>query len=128
MTSPLNLLLDTHILIWWLTASNRLSKTARQVIVDADSVYVSAASIWEIAIKVARGKLQVEGDLQQHLAGNQFQELPVRVAHAVAAARLPRHHGDPFDRMLAAQAARESLTLLTSDERLKAYDVSILLA
>ena len=124
----MNLLLDTHVLLWWLAASERLSQRARHAIVESDQVYVSAASIWEISIKVARGRLLVHGDLEKHLETNRFIALPVTVAHAIAAGRLPRHHGDPFDRMLVAQASIESLTLLTSDERQAAYGVPVILA
>lgn len=123
----MNLLLDTHVLLWWLAASERLSRKARQAIVESDQTYVSAASIWEISIKVARGRLLVQGDLETHLATNRFSALPVTVAHAIAAGRLPRHHGDPFDRMLIAQASIESLTLLTADERQAAYDIPVIL-
>jgi PIN domain nuclease of toxin-antitoxin system len=124
----LNLLLDTHVLLWWLAASERLSRRARQTIIESARVYVSAASIWEISIKVARGRLLVHGDLEAHLATNHFVALPVTVAHAIAAGSLPCHHGDPFDRMLIAQASIESLTLLTADERQAAYDVPVILA
>ena len=124
----MNLLLDTHILLWWLASSKDLSRKAREAIVESDLVYVSAASIWEISIKVARGNLRVRGDLLDHLAVNHFRALPVTVIHAIAAGKLPRYHGDPFDRMLVAQASVESLTLLTSDEQQAAYGVSVLLA
>jgi PIN domain nuclease of toxin-antitoxin system len=127
MRDRLNLLLDTHVLLWWLAASERLSRKARQAIVESDQTYVSAASIWEISIKVARGRLLVHGDLETHLATNHFVALPVTVAHAIAAGRLPRHHGDPLDRMLIAQASIESLTLLTADERQAAYDIPVIL-
>ena len=104
-----------------------MSRKARETISESSQVYVSAASIWEIAIKVARGKLRVQGDLQEHLRINEFHALPITVAHAIAAGGLPSHHGHPFDRMLIAQAAVESLTLLTVDERQTAYDVHVIL-
>jgi PIN domain nuclease of toxin-antitoxin system len=88
---------------------------------------VSAASVWEISIKVARGRLRVQGDLNEHIQINRFHALPVTVAHALAAGKLPRHHGDPFDRMLVAQAAVESLTLVTADKRQSAYDIPVIL-
>jgi PIN domain nuclease of toxin-antitoxin system len=122
----LNLLLDTHILLWWLGASERLSSKAREAIAVSERVYVSAASIWEISIKTASGNLRVSGDLLQHLKSNGFLQLPISAPHAVAAGRLPRLHGDPFDRMLVAQASLEPLTLLTSDERLLAYNAPIM--
>jgi PIN domain nuclease of toxin-antitoxin system len=124
----LNLLLDTHILLWWLGASANLSRKAREAVAASDLVYVSAASIWEISIKLALGKLRIHGDLLEHLTRNNFRHLPVTVPHALAAGKLPRHHGDPFDRMLVAQASVESLTLLTADEQQAAYDVPVILA
>lgn len=123
----MNLILDTHVLLWWLGKDPRLPKAARNAISDSDEVYVSAASAWEIAIKVSIGKLTFRGDLEEHLELNNFRPLSVTIAHAKAAAALPRHHGDPFDRMLAAQARAESLTLLTADTRLRAYGVPLML-
>lgn len=124
----MNLLLDTHILLWWLAGGQRLSNKSRQAISLAEAVYVSAASAWEIAIKVAIGKLEFRGDLEGQIAINNFLELPVTLAHAAAVGKLPRHHDDPFDRMLVAQASLESLTLLTSDKQLADYDVKVMLA
>jgi len=124
----LRLLLDTHILLWWLTQSEQLTRRARSTIVGADAVFVSAASAWEMAIKASIGKLKTPDDLEAQMRANRFIELPVKVSHAIVAAELPRLHGDPFDRMLVAQAAAESLTLLTADARLKAYGGSIFLA
>jgi PIN domain nuclease of toxin-antitoxin system len=123
-----NLLLDTHVLLWWLAASERLTKRIRRVVADCPRVYVSAATVWEIAIKRALGKLEIPDNLEETLAANSFVSLPISVSHAIAAGKLPRHHDDPFDRMLVAQAALGSLTLLTADARLKAYDASILMA
>jgi PIN domain nuclease of toxin-antitoxin system len=90
-------------------------------------VIFSVASIWEISIKVAKGNLTVRGDLEQHLEATAFQGLPVTMPHAMAAAKLPRHHGDPFDRMLVAQASIESLTLLTADAEQAKYGISVML-
>ncbi|HEV2199950.1 MAG TPA: type II toxin-antitoxin system VapC family toxin [Bryobacteraceae bacterium] len=123
----MNLLLDTHVLLWWLAASKNLSREARQAVLAGERVFVSAATVWEISIKVARGKLRVQGDLEEHLRINRFHPLPVTVAHALAAGALPRHHGDPFDRMLVAQAVIESLTLVTADKRQAAYEVPVIL-
>jgi PIN domain nuclease of toxin-antitoxin system len=122
------LLLDSHILLWWLGDHARLSTGARKAITEAEIVYVSAISAWEIAIKAAIGKLKTPDDLEAQVLASRFVPLPVTVAHAIAAGKLPRHHGDPFDRMLIAQASLESLTLLTNDARLKAYDARIMLA
>jgi PIN domain nuclease of toxin-antitoxin system len=126
--SRLNLLLDTHILLWWLNENKQLPESARQAITDAEIVWVSAVSALEIGIKRASRKLTFEHDLEQQLVINAFRPMPVTVAHAVAAARLPPHHKDPFDRLLIAQAMCESLTLLTADARMRAYNVPMMLA
>ena len=91
------------------------------MITSSPVVYVSAATAWEIEIKRALGKLKAPDNLEQELSANHFAPLPITIAHAIAAARLSRHHDDPFDRMLIAQANTESLILLTGDERLRAY-------
>lgn len=127
MENPLSLLLDTHVLLWWLAASSRLSPAARRVIGASSAVYVSAATAWEIAIKTSIGKLDFRGNLEEQMLQNSFLPLAISIPHAVAAAALPHHHRDPFDRMLIAQARLESLTLLTSDDRLEAYGASVLL-
>jgi PIN domain nuclease of toxin-antitoxin system len=120
-----NLLLDTNILLWWLAGHSSLQAGTIKIIEEAVDVYVSAASAWEIGIKSALKKLDFRGDLETQLETNDFKPLPITVAHAIAAGRLPRHHDDPFDRMLIAQAASENLTLVTSDLRLKKYDLRI---
>ena len=122
----MNLLLDTHILLWWLSASKRLPAAARKAITRSSVTYVSAATAWEIALKTAAGKLDFRGDLEEQLQTNHFLPLPITIRHATAAARLPPHHGDPFDRMLVAQASIESLTLLTADEALGEYGAHVL--
>jgi PIN domain nuclease of toxin-antitoxin system len=124
----LKLLLDTHVLLWWLEGSARLSRRARQTIADSEEVWVSAASAWELGIKSALGKLRTPDDLEFQVQASRFRELPVTLAHAIAAGKLPRHHNDPFDRMLVAQAALESLTLLTVDRQLQAYGIRMILA
>ena len=124
----MRLLLDTHALLWWLSDDARLGKTAAAAIAEADLVAVSAASAWEIGIKQASGKLAGPDDLQAELATNGFTELPVTVAHALAAGALPPHHADPFDRMLVAQSRLEGLTLVTRDDRLAAYGIAHLRA
>ena len=123
----MNLLLDTHVVLWALQDSPRLSTKVRKAIADAPLVFVSAASAWEIATKRALGKLDCPEDLEGALTATHFSPLAVTVAHAIEAGALPRHHDDPFDRMLAAQAKAESLTLVTADQRLKAYDTRVLL-
>lgn len=124
----MKLLLDTHVLLWWLADSPQLSAKGRSAIVRASACYVSAASAWEIAIKKALGKLAAPDDLPQALAANRFEPLSISVAHALTAGDLPRHHEDPFDRLLLAQAQAEDLTLLTHDTRLKRYGVPLLIA
>ena len=97
---------------------------ARAAIADADNeVFVSAASAWEIAVKRAAGKLDAEVDIPSALERSYFLELPISVLHAVAAAELPRHHTDPFDRVLIAQARLEDLMLVTDDATIAEYDV-----
>jgi PIN domain nuclease of toxin-antitoxin system len=121
----LNLLLDTNILLWWLTDSPRLSGDVREMIRASPVVYVSAATTWEIEIKRALGKLRAPSDLEAALSASRFAPLVITVAHSIAAAKLPRLHDDPFDRMLIAQAVLESLTLVTGDKRLKDYEAGI---
>jgi PIN domain nuclease of toxin-antitoxin system len=122
----MRLLLDTHVLLWWLTKDDRLTTPALRLIADAQ-VYVSAASAWEMAIKSALGKLRTPDDFERQLRQARFQELPVTIAHASIAAQLPMHHKDPFDRMLIAQTLQESLTLLTHDVTLPHYNARVML-
>jgi PIN domain nuclease of toxin-antitoxin system len=115
-------LLDTHIYLWLANGSPRLTPQAKERIESADIVFVSSATIWEIAIKVQLGKLRVDLDeLIEQIQANGFEELPVLARHAKALASLPRHHGDPFDRLLVAQAISETMRLLTADTQLEAY-------
>lgn len=123
----MRLLLDTHVLLWWLAADPLLPAKAVAVIVDVDNdVIVSAATAWEIAIKKAAGRLEAPDDLSETLSANDFQTLSIDVAHAVAAGALPAHHTDPFDRMLIAQARLEGLTLVSVDRRFSDYEVELL--
>ena len=124
----MRLLLDTHVLLWWLAESPKLPKTIKARIAEAEIVYVSAASVWEMAIKAAIGKLDAPDDLEEQLPQHRFEQLPVSVSHALAVAKLPHHHADPFDRMLVAQASFESLTLVTADPQLAVYGVPVLRA
>jgi PIN domain nuclease of toxin-antitoxin system len=121
------LLVDTHALLWSLGDTDRLSRPAFDVLSENSvPAYVSAASVWEIAIKQASGKLRAPDDLLARIAAAAFVELDVTFAHAMLAGTLPPHHSDPFDRMLVAQAQSENLTLVTGDARLAAYDVTVL--
>ncbi len=120
----MNLLLDTHILLWWLSDQSLLSSKIRKLISDADNmVFISAASIWEISIKKASGKLITPNDLENALMESDFQELPIHHSHANLAGKLPQHHTDPFDRMLIAQAEIEKLTLISHDRHFKQYAI-----
>ena len=108
----MRLLLDTQIFLWYLADARRLTASARARIARADQVFVSAASIWEAAIKIGIGKLTaVPEDLVAGIAASGFAALPVTPAHAAGVAALPDHHRDPFDRMLIAQAIHEPLHL-----------------
>jgi PIN domain nuclease of toxin-antitoxin system len=121
------LLLDTHAFLWWLNDDPQLGERARQAIEEPDNlVYVSAATAWEIAVKRANGKLVAPGDIAQWIEQCAFGDCPIEVEHAVLAAELPKHHHDPFDRLLVAQAQREDMTLVTSDPEIVEYDVSVL--
>jgi PIN domain nuclease of toxin-antitoxin system len=121
------ILLDTHILLWWLADDPSLPDPAREVIADARStVVVSAATAWEIAIKRVRGRLDAPEDLLGALQANNFDSIDVTPVHALAAGALPAHHADPFDRMLIAQAANEGLTIVSVDPRFGDYDVDLL--
>jgi PIN domain nuclease of toxin-antitoxin system len=121
------LLLDTHALLWSLGDTDRLTRAARDVLTaGVEPVYVSSVSIWEISIKQASGKLKAPDDLLEKVVEVGFNELRVSFTHAHLAGALPPHHGDPFDRMLVAQAQSEGLTLVSGDARIAAYDVPVL--
>ena len=125
----MRLLLDTHALLWWLVADPRLSDEAREAIsAETSYVAVSAASAWEIAIKARLGRLDLPQQLEEELVAQNFDPLPITIAHAVHAGALPAHHEDLFDRMLVAQAQLEGLTIVTRDPRIAAYGVSTLAA
>jgi PIN domain nuclease of toxin-antitoxin system len=114
------LLLDTHALLWTLLERHRLSATASAAIEEkASEIYVSAVSAWEIEIKRASGKLRLPDGFEAALEMQDFTALPVTMRHAHAVELLPRHHRDPFDRMLIAQAEVEQLTLVTSDRAIR---------
>jgi PIN domain nuclease of toxin-antitoxin system len=124
----MRLLLDTHVLLWWLADDRRLKSPERHVIAHRDAlVYVSAVSIWEITIKKGLGRLELDNEvLERELETGDMNELPVRWRHAKIAGALPTHHQDPFDRMLIAQAQTEGLTLVTYDRAFQPYDVAVL--
>jgi PIN domain nuclease of toxin-antitoxin system len=121
------LLLDTHALLWSVGDAERLSPVVQDALgARAMPAYVSAASIWEITIKRASGKLKVPDDFLDKVAAAKFAELRITFGHALLAGALPPHHADPFDRMIVAQAQSEGLTVVTSDERISDYDVPLL--
>jgi len=125
----LRLLLDTHVFLWWLADRPKLSQEAGSAVAESENtVYLSVASIWEMVIKSALGKLDAPSDIPEALAANRITPLPIDMSHAVAVASLPLLHNDPFDRMLVAQAQVEGLTLVTRDRRLLEYGVACLLA
>jgi PIN domain nuclease of toxin-antitoxin system len=125
----MNFLLDTHILLWWLGDSPQLSAEIKEVIINPENlIFVSAATVWEMTIKQAIGKLSIPNNLLKMLLINDFQILNITAEHGLKVAELPDYHKDPFDRMLIAQALWEDLTLISRDEKFTFYDVSLLMA
>ena len=127
----MRLLLDTHVWLWLIGDADRLRPEARTTLAAPDSeLFLSVAAVWEIAIKTAAGKLRYVGQpavqLPIHITRSGVIPLGISIEHALAAAALPMHHRDPFDRMMIAQAQAEELTLATADERFKAYEVRLL--
>lgn len=122
----MSLLLDTHVIIWWLTDDSTLADNVKERLDHEPDVYVSAATLWEVAIKQAIGKLPETALLAERILDCGFTPLPVNAEHALAAGQLPLIHRDPFDRMLVAQAQCEELTLVTRDENCAKYDVTVL--
>jgi PIN domain nuclease of toxin-antitoxin system len=123
-----NLLLDSHALLWSLHDPGRLAATAREVISDPRAVvYYSAASVWELELKAAKGKLTLPTDWLDATAALRFVELPVTARDARRSAELPWHHSDPFDRLLVAQAQLSGVRLASRDPLVAVYDVAVLL-
>ena len=122
----MSLLLDTHVILWWLTDDAALSDEMKTRLDDEPDVYVSPASLWEVTIKQSIGKLSEPIDLAEEIGNSGFRELPVTVRHAIVAGRLPLIHRDPFDRMLVAQAQCEAMTLASRDPHIQRYDVALL--
>lgn len=121
------LLVDAHALLWWLGDDPALNQPARSAIADpANEVLVSAATIWELAIKRAVGKLELADELPDVVQQAGFGGVPVTMDDAWAAAALPPHHRDPFDRMLVAQASRLDAVIVTRDAAISAYEVAVL--
>jgi PIN domain nuclease of toxin-antitoxin system len=125
----MNILLDTHVLIWALENNPTLSELSRSNIIDGNNlVFVSSASVWEISIKRNLGKLQAPDNLLEEIKLHRFSHLHINLDHARLAEKLPDIHRDPFDRMLIAQAMIERLTLITRDKLIAEYDVQTLKA
>jgi PIN domain nuclease of toxin-antitoxin system len=125
----LKLLLDTHILLWWLDANPQLSEEAVRLIREPENtIFVSAVSLWEIWLKQSLGKLRLPANFQERLADESFESLPLAAAHTTRIGNLEWLHRDPFDRMLIAQAQAENLVLLTADEALAGYGPAVRLA
>nr|WP_297460595.1 type II toxin-antitoxin system VapC family toxin [uncultured Halomonas sp.] len=123
------LLLDTHVFLWWLADDPRLGITAREIIAEPrNTVFVSAASVWEISIKRQLGKLKAPDDLERIIEDEGFISLPIAPFHGEQAGNLPMHHRDPFDRMLIAQAQTEGLVLMTADNAFPPYGIRLIQA
>lgn len=121
-------LIDTHVFLWWNAGDDRLSKRARAFISDtSNEIVVSAASAWEIALKAARGRLELplppERYVPERMSQDGFVALDIQLGHVLSAAALPPHHADPFDRVLIAQAIAEGVPIVTADETIKHYQV-----
>ncbi|MBI4006569.1 MAG: type II toxin-antitoxin system VapC family toxin [Gammaproteobacteria bacterium] len=122
------ILLDTHVLLWWLADDPELGTNARDLISNGtNEIYVSAASSWEISIKKRNGKLTGPDNIDGIVQQERFIKLPISLIHGELAGQLPDHHKDPFDRMLIAQAQTEKLTILTADEKMKQYDAAVIM-
>jgi PIN domain nuclease of toxin-antitoxin system len=122
----LKLLLDTHAILWWLRDDPRLGREARRAIAGADIVWVSTVSGWELALKIAKGRLRIVESLRVTIVADRFTELPLTLRHTEELERLPPHHGDPHDRLLVAQARVESATVVTHDRAFEAYGVPVI--
>lgn len=123
----MRLLLDSHVIVWWSLYPGRLRAVTRQAIMAPENeVLLSAASLWELGLKIARQKLSLPDNYAARLLADGFSELPVSIAHASRVTALPPLHGDPFDRLLIAQALAEGLVLVTADRAILRYDVPAL--
>jgi PIN domain nuclease of toxin-antitoxin system len=118
----MKLLLDTHILLWWLSNSSKLLPSELDLITNPDNlIFVSAAATWEITVKRMIGKLDAPDDLPSVLAANDFIELPITIEHTQSLHQLPPLHSDPFDRIMIAQALSENLAFITRDSKILLY-------
>lgn len=126
----MQLLIDTHVILWFQASNNKLSAAAKQLIENVDNqCYISMASLWEMSIKIALGKLQIGTDYNSfynYLLTNHFKILNIESAHLNILINLPHHHKDPFDRLLIAQAITDNLTIISADQRFKSYPVNVI--
>lgn len=122
----MKLLIDTHVVVWWLLDSPTLSDETKDLLDTEALAYVSAVTPWELAVKQALGKLEGPADLPERAQHCQLKALPITALHGIRAGQLPPHHRDPFDRILVAQAQTEGLTLVTRDKHIPLYDVPVL--
>ncbi len=118
-------LIDTHILLWDMTGSERLQNHHQDILNGESELFVSIASIWEIAIKVSIRKLPMPDDLLEQINSSSINILPISPEHALAVTHLPHHHRDPFDRMLVAQAQMENLPIMSMDKNIRLYEVEV---
>lgn len=122
----MKLLLDSHVLIWWVRDDRRLGREARRAITGAEVVWVSTVTGWELAIKITRGRLRIAESVRVTIAADDFTELPLTLRHTEELERLPMHHGDPHDRLLVAQARVEGATIVTHDRAFEPYGVPVI--
>lgn len=122
----MKLLLDTHIFIWWMASSDRLSKKFLHAINDPNNtIYLSSLVAWEISIKKKLGKLTTPNDIEAAVRKHRMIPLPISIAHATHTLSLPFHHKDPFDRLLIAQAQLEKMSIITADPIFRKYDIKV---
>lgn len=122
----MNVIIDTHVLLWWLGDDPALPPRSRQLLADPrTTVFLSAVVMWELRIKQALGKIALPPEFREALAAQGFTELPVTIAHTDQLATLPMLHRDPFDRLLVAQATAENLTLMSFDQEIRLYEVAL---
>jgi len=122
----MTLLLDTHVVLWWQRDDRRLNKAARRAIAEAEVVWVSAVSGWEVAIKTALGRLRLDEPFSVLVRADDFTELPLTLSHTTRLQALAPHHADPFDRMLVAQALVERATIVSHDRALEPYGAPVI--
>ncbi len=126
----MNLLIDTHAVIWFIADNPKLPKSTKQIIEDSNNTcYISIASYWELAIKHTLGRLELSSDLEnifQIIEETGFQILPITTSHILRNSSLPLHHQDPFDRIIIAQAIEEQLTIVGKDHEFNNYAIKLI--